>query len=153
MGRGIKKNYISCTEYMVWMKVNVKGHEDRDMAVGAMLWGITGTVKGEHTLLWRSWTGKEPEGAQGLMGYGLCSTFLCSNTRTRTHARTGNDGTFTVCHEKYWLICSHITEMLTKHIKVNDDWLTSSHGKQRKLLDPLTSANLSSYHYRYNFIR
>ena len=115
---------------MVWMKVNVKGHEDRDMAVGAVLWGITGTVKGKRTLLWRSWTGKKPEGAQGLMGYGLCSTFLFSAaTHTRT---TRDDGTFTVCHEKHWLICSHITEMLNVHIKVNDDWVTFSRGKPRK---------------------
>lgn len=52
------------------MKVFVTGSEDRDMAVGAMLQGIRCTVKGKCTLLWRSWTGKKPEGAQGLVGYG-----------------------------------------------------------------------------------
>lgn len=78
-GIGIWKHPM-WAEYMVWMKVNVQGYEDRDMAVGAMLWGITCTVKGKRTLLWRSWTGKKPEGAQGLVGYGLYSTFLCSHT-------------------------------------------------------------------------
>lgn len=38
------------------------------MAVGAMFWGITCTVKGKRTRLWRSWTGKKPEGAKGASG-------------------------------------------------------------------------------------
>lgn len=64
---------------LVWMKVSVQGDEDREMTVGAVLWGITCTVKGKRTRLWRSWTGKKPEGACGLVGYGLFSTFLCSS--------------------------------------------------------------------------
>lgn len=54
-----------------------------EMAVSAMLWRLTCTVKGKCTRLWRSWTGKKPEGAKRLVGYGLYSTFLCSHKHNR----------------------------------------------------------------------
>lgn len=101
---------------MVWMKVNVGGYKDRDMAVGAVLWGITCTVKGKRTRLWRSWTGKEPGGGERvLMGWRLCSTFHCSPSAVAADAAAAASGgsnkeqsqilQFTMrCN---WLICSH----------------------------------------------
>lgn len=80
-----------CCSCTMWMKVRVLGYKDREMTVGAKLWGITCTVKGKRTRLWRSWTGKKPGGACGLVGYRLFSTFLCSrqhNNREQQHFNT-----------------------------------------------------------------
>ena len=136
----IKLNGRKMAEYMVWVKVNVKGYEDGDMAVGAVLWGITCTVKGKRTHLWRSWTGKKPEGAKGLVGYRLYSTFL----RSHTHHSSGER------HHFYSTSWEALTHSFThnKHVTwtyKSNVWLTSTHKEHEKWHNVLRLNDQSSH--------
>lgn len=119
-------------EYMVLMKVNVGGYEDRDMAVGAVLWGITCTVKGKCMRLWRSWTGKKPEGAEELVGYGLCSTFHCSPTTT-----TREWPLFFFFF--YSLLWEALTHLFTHSPRVNKTYKSKGLSESRRLRENMKS--------------
>lgn len=49
-----------------------------DVAIGGMLWGITSTVKGKNTLLWRFW--KEASGSSRVSGTQAVFNLCCSHT-------------------------------------------------------------------------